>query len=66
VTGRKDDRKHDISYVYGTFMLRFAHGVYLEESFKLLQRLLHEAMERSTRRPAAGTPSSTTAPPSSG
>ena len=46
VTDRKDDRKHGISYVDGTFMLRFAHGVYVEESFELLQRLLHEAMER--------------------
>jgi hypothetical protein len=45
-TGRHDDRKHGISYVDGTFMLRFAHGVYVEESLELLRRLLHEAMER--------------------
>jgi hypothetical protein len=45
-TGRNDDRKHGITYVDGTFMLRFAHGVYVEESLELLRRLLREATER--------------------
>ena len=54
VTHRDDDRKHGISYVDGSFMLRFAHGVYVEESFELLQRLLHEAMERFNEKARRG------------
>jgi hypothetical protein len=46
VTGRDDDLKRGITYVDGTFMLRFAHGVYVEESLELLRRLLREATER--------------------
>jgi hypothetical protein len=54
VTGRNHNRKHDISYVSGRFGLRFAHGVNVEESFELLQRLLHEAMNRFNREAARG------------
>jgi hypothetical protein len=45
-TGRDYNRKHDITYVDGKFTLRFAHGAYVEESFKLLKDLLREAAVR--------------------
>jgi hypothetical protein len=54
VTNWEHNRKHGITWVRGSFDLRFAHGVYVEESFVLLQRLLHEAMEQFNAEAARG------------